>query len=283
MSQYTDSLHNQDKVIKESLSLFKGRSLDFLDIDLSGEIIEILSTEITETTTKRAYADNALKLSNNTGIHHEWEAEISQADMKRFASYHIDLSRTHNIDFTTVIITTKSPNITTYKSPSMTFTPKIINLKERDADKVLEDIETTLKKGESINELLLIYLPLYGSSSGKTTSELLDTAIKLTVKATRDDETKMEKIHSLVILLSSTFVADEEFNRILEENSMYLENNRAIRLLEKRGMTRGLEQAAKNMLRRGRSVQEVLEDTGLEHKRLLELQAELDIKYPAVS
>ena len=305
MDQYIDSQYNQDKVLKESLSIFKGKSLDFLDIDLSGEITEVLGVEITETITKKAYADNALKLSNNTGVHHEWEAEINKADIKRFASYHIDLSRIHNMDFTTVIITTKNPSITTYKSPSMTFTPKIINLKERDADKVLEEIEAKLKReesgesgesgeDESINELLLIYLPLHGSSSGKTTADLLDTAIKLTPRVTKGDEEKKAKIHSLMILLSSTFVTDDELNKILEENSMYLENNRAVRVLEERGMRKGfsqgmaqgmlrLEQTAKNMLRGGLSLQQILEYTGLEYKRLLELQAELDINHPAVS
>ena len=289
MEHYIDDLHNQDKVLKESLSLFKGKTLDFLDIELSGEIIEILSTEITETTTKKAYTDNILKLSNNTGIHHEWEAKISKTDIKRFASYHIDLSRIHNIDFTTVIITTKNPGATIYKSPSMTFTPKIINLKERDADEVLEDIETKLKNEdtESINELLLIYLPLYGSKSGKTTAELLDATIKLTTKVAKDDEAKKIKIHSLVLLLANSFITDEEVNKILEENSMNLENNRVVRILEergvKKGIAQGMTQTAKNMLHGGLSLQEISKYTGLEHKRLLELQAELDIKHSAVS
>ena len=73
-----DTHHNQDKVLKESFSLFKGGSLEFLDSELSGEVTEILNTEITETTTKKAYADNALKLSTNKGIHHEWEAQRNQ-------------------------------------------------------------------------------------------------------------------------------------------------------------------------------------------------------------
>jgi len=40
-----DTLRNQDKVLKESFTLFKGRSLDFLDNNLSGEVTEVLSTE----------------------------------------------------------------------------------------------------------------------------------------------------------------------------------------------------------------------------------------------
>jgi hypothetical protein len=80
-----DVLHNQDKVLKESLSLFMGGSLDFLDSNIKDTVTDILSTEITETTTKKSYADNAFKLSSNTGLHNEWEAHVSAEDMMRFA------------------------------------------------------------------------------------------------------------------------------------------------------------------------------------------------------
>ena len=94
------------KVLKESFNLFKGGTLDFLDEELSDEITEILNTEITETTTKKAFADNAFKLRTNKGIHAECEAQVSEGDMMRFASYNIDLSRMHGIPFATIIITT---------------------------------------------------------------------------------------------------------------------------------------------------------------------------------
>jgi len=94
----------------------------------------------------------------------------------RFASYNIDLSRMHGIPFTTVIITIQKPGVTSYTNPSISFNPKIINLKERDADKVLAEIDKKLQVGDynGINPLEIIYLPLYGSESGKTTAELLE-------------------------------------------------------------------------------------------------------------
>jgi hypothetical protein len=121
-----DTLHNQDKVLKESFTLFKGGTLDFLDKELTGEVTEILSTEITETTTKKAYGDNALKLSTNKGIHSEWEVNISEDDIMRFCGANIELSRMHKIPFTTVIITVKKPSITQYENPSLSFKPKVI-------------------------------------------------------------------------------------------------------------------------------------------------------------
>ena len=278
-----DTHQNQDKVLKESLSLFKGGTLDFLDEDLTDEVSDILSTEITETTTKKAYADNALKLSNNTGLHIEGEADISMDDMKRFASYHVDLSRKHDITFTTVIITTKKPSAAKFTSPSMNFAPKIINLKERDADETLKSIKAKLDAGEydSINLLEILYLPLYGSKSGKSTPELLDAAIKLTSKVTEGDKQKKTKLQSLLILLTSTFISNEERNKILEVNMLRLEGNPAVKTLEDRGRNLGRNQEkiaiATNMLRGGYDVSDISKMTGLELPRIYELQDELQL------
>jgi len=276
-----DTLHNQDKVFKESFTLFKGGSLDFLDKELTGEVTDILSTEITETTTKKSYSDNALKLSTNIGIHNEWESQVSEDDLIRFGSYNLDLSRMHKIPFTTVIITAKKPSVAQYDNPTVSVKPKIICLKDRDADIVLSEIDRKLKTGEqgSINVLEIIYLPLYGSTSGKSTPELLDKAIKLTPQVLRNDKSKRQKLYDLLILLTGSFLSDDELNRIMEENMRILEDSPAVRVLENRGKSQGMNQKAveiaQNMLRRGRSYHEISEDTGLTVDRVEELEKEL--------
>jgi len=271
-----DTHHNQDKVLKESFALFKGRSLDFLDSNLSGEVTEILNTEITETTTKKAYADNALKLSTGNGVHHEWEVDISEDDIMRIGSYHIDLSRMHKISFTTVIITAQPPRHTGYTSPSMTFTPKIINLKDRDADKTLTEIDNKLKSGkhEEINELEIIYLPLYSSVSGKTTADLLDIAIKLTPQVVKNDEKKRGKLQDLLFLLTGSFIGDNELNKIVEANMRILEDTTASRVFEARGRKQEKENIAINMLQDGDDFTKIARNTGLNMERIEELAKE---------
>ena len=54
-----------------------------------------------------------------------------------------------------------------------------------------------------------------------------------------------------------------------------LEDSPAVRVLEDRGVIKGIEQTARNMLRRGRNIQEILEDTGLTISRIIELQNEM--------
>ena len=283
---HIDALHNQDKVIKEALEIYKGKTLEFLDEGLKGEIVEILSSEITATTTKKAYSENAFKLSTNTGRHIEWEAKISLADMMRFASYNIDLSRKHKIPFETVILTAKKHKVTGYRNPSLTFKPRIINLKDRDADTALEQMEERLSKGEPINELQLIYLPLYGSKSGKTVAELLERAIRLAPEAAKEGH-ELNKLQSLQVLLCGSIVKKDEIYRILEENMIKIEGNAAIEALTewgiKKGIERGIEQGieqgkvivAQNMILGNIEINQVSTMTGLSLEKLDAIKAEL--------
>lgn len=101
-----DALHNKDKVFKESLDLFIDRSLDFFDLP-EYTPVESLSTEITETSTKKAFTDFVFKLKSGKGCNLEWEDSITYDDLLRFASYNLDLSRKHKLEFVTVIVTNK--------------------------------------------------------------------------------------------------------------------------------------------------------------------------------
>ena len=264
--QNVDTHHNFDKVFKESLELFLGGKLDFFDVMLDGVITQILATEFTETATKKAFADLAFLLSILKGVHFEMEIDLSLDDLLRFAGYNIDLTRKHKVPFLTVIITLNKPKITEYVSDTISFKPIIICLKDRDGDAAFTDMAEKLERGEPINELELVYLPLYGSKSGKTIYELLSSAIKLTAKIPQSP-TKVDKLRSLLILQMGKFVNDEEFFRVLEENSMILENNAAVRVLERRGMERGVKIGEK----RG-------EENGLARAALAMLKEDMDVQ-----
>lgn len=223
--------HNQDKVLKESMEIFKGGTLDFLGVEANGTIKDVLSNEITETTTKKAYADTVFSVSGDKGLHLEWEVDISAADMMRFASYHFDLHQKHGgLNFETVIITNKPSTAQPVKTFSGSFSPKIISLKERDAEATIAEIEGKLSRGEKINLLELLYLPLYGNTD-KTEGELLDYAVKITPKATYNKHTQ-EKLTSLMFLLMSTFISKVEIKKVWRDNIMSLENNGFVNVIE---------------------------------------------------
>jgi len=248
-----DKHHNKDKVLKESMEVFKGGTLDFLGVEANGTIEDVLSGEITETTTKKAYADTVFRVSGNKGLHLEWEVDISEDDMKRFASYHFDLHRKHYLNFETVIITSKPSTAQPIKTFSGSFSPKIISLKERDAEATIADIEGKLSRGEKINLLELLYLPLYGNTH-KTERELLDYAVKMTPKAAYNKHTQ-EKLTSLMFLLMSTFISRAEIKKVWRDNIMSLENNVFVDVIEEWSK----EKMALKMLSRNMSMTEIAE------------------------
>ena len=244
-----DKYHSEDKVFKQSFNIFKGKSLDFLDSEMNDNIIEVLTNEYTETKTKKQFTDLVFKLSDTKGRHHEWEHEISIEDLKRFASYNIDLSREYKkLNFETVIITNKPPKAREYINDSIIFKPRIIVLSERNGDEAIAKLKKQIENGEPINELELIYLPMYSSPSGKSKTDLLSTSLKLSHRAIKDTETR-KKMQDLLILLVSKYLSDEEFKKVLEDNMAILEDNAAVRVLgklgEERGIERGVEKKAK--------------------------------------
>jgi len=127
----------------------------------------------------------------------------------------------------------------------------------------------------AINALEVIYLPLYGSISKKTTNDLLDIAIKLTPKVVKNDKQKQSKMHDLLILLTGSFVSDEELNTILEANMRVLEDSPAVRVLEDRGRNQRNIEIAQNMLNAGEDYSKISRFTGLDIERITALDTEL--------
>ena len=235
-----NSLHNKDKVFKESLDLFMSYSFDFFGLD-NDIPLESLSTEITETTTKKAFADLVFKMISGIGRHYEWEDIIDLDDLLRFLCYNIEQSRKHKINFTTIIITNKKPRATEYVTEHITFKPIIINLSNRNADEAVQRISRQIENGEKVNLLEIIYLPLYNSPSGKTVNELLDKAIKLTPIVAKDKNQK-EKLLSLLFLLTAKHISKDEIRKIVEANYMVLEGNPIFEVFEEWGIKKGREE-----------------------------------------
>lgn len=155
--------------------------------------------------------------------------------------YNLDLSRKHGIPFKTVIVTNHPPKVTSYRNPSIHFTPKIIVLSDRDADATIEQLTQKLATGEPINELELVYLPMYTSKIGLSPEQITITALWLSTQLPNTDTGK-QKVQALLILLTSKFLDKQAFIRALEESYMYLEDdNPGLLFFEQKGMEKGME------------------------------------------
>jgi len=256
---------NYDSVLKEAIGLYKGEALAFLGLDLP-KITESLNVEFTEIEVKKSYVDLLFKLEDDTGLNLEWEAAISQDDMLRFASYNADSRRLHKMPFVTVVLTNKKPAVSYIKDETLAFTPMVINLGERDGDKLIADIKEKIAKGESVNPLEIIYAPLYNSIN-KSVVGLFKEAAALVPQAIKDEAEHL-KIIVLSMVLTNKFVSADE----MEELYMVLEELKIVKYAEEKGIEKGIEKVAKNLLNQGLDTAAIAKATGLTVEKLKELQ-----------
>ena len=224
---------NYDAVFKDAVSMFKDRSLEFFGLPKDMTITEPLKTETKEITVKSELADLTFKMTNGKGLHFESEAALSEDDLLRFCGYQIDLIRTYKFEFITVIFVKDSHKHEKLDYETLKYNPIIINCADYDADAILAKLRAQAAKGEALNELELIYLPLF-KSERYNPGELLTESIRLIKAAKLEDEQKL-KISALALVLSNKIV----------DASILEELWREIKMMRLKVLEYGMEQTRK--------------------------------------
>ena len=206
---------NYDVVFKDAVSMFKDKSLAFFGLPQDITIIEPLKTEIKEIIVKSEFADLTFKLSNGKGLHFESEVALSKDDLFRFCHYHIDLIRAYKFDFTTIIFVKDSHKQAALDYEMLKFNPIVVNCAEYDADIILAKLKEQATRGEPLNELELIYLPLFKSEQYNPV-ELLTESIRL-INAAKMEDTQKLKISALAIVVSNKLVDADILDELWKE------------------------------------------------------------------
>jgi hypothetical protein len=292
-----DNIHmNYDAVLKDALTLFKDKTLDFLGLHGIPPITEPLSTELIGVEVNKDIIDLAFGLSDGCGLHIEEEVDLSHDDLLRFGVYHLNLNRAHKREFITVIFVKNPVKVSELRTGQLTFTPIIVRCSQLDADAILAKLKTAITNGEPFNELELIYLPLFNSIN-YTPTELFHESAKLITALQADDKLR-QKIAALLITLAGKVVDESVLDKYLEEVKLMgnpvidyfvkIGKEEGIKLGEERGEERGLRlgeergeergrnlgeerkeaETAMKMLIKGYGVQEILDITGISRERL---------------
>ena len=130
------------------------------------------------------------------------------------------------------------------------FEPIIINCAEFDADLILAKLKNQAEKGEPLNELELIYRPMFKSENIiRRIAHRVNPAISVTKI---EDEQKL-KVPALAIVLSNKVVDADKLEELWRELKM---------------------------LRHGKILNEIVEGTALEEKQIVELASQhgLEVK-----
>ena len=146
-------------------------------------------------------------------------------------------------------------------------------MSKRSGKTTLKKIKDNLDKGESINELEVVYLPLY-NNPGMTYEDVFKAIIELLPKITPDKQ-EQELLLTLSALLVNKFVAEEEYKSILEAIKMAYEDITMFKILEENGALKKAREMAKKLFEYGISIEIIKDTSGLSDSELLEIQGEL--------
>lgn len=233
LSNLDINYQNYDLIFKDAFTIFHDQALDFLNIDLP-PILTILNSTLAAISAKEQRFDMIFELADGTILHMEEEADVSNADLLRFAAYDLQLYRTYHKKITTLILCFKqnSARHTSFDIGSMQYQVQVCNTSDRDADQILVDIEAKIARGESINPLTLIFLPLMKSkySAPELVEKIIHTQINLPI-----DEVTKKKIIVATLVLSDKLVGRDLLEKLWEDIHMY----KFIEFAEEKGMLKG--------------------------------------------
>ena len=259
---------NYDPVFKEAMILFKDKALDFLGLKGIAPITEPLRTESVEIEIKSEFSDLTFGTQDGRGLHFEEEVDLSNDDVLRFCGYHIGLSRVYKREFITVIFVKNPTTLTAIRTEQLNFKPIIVQCSKIDADEMLDRLKRDVAESRPINELELVYLPLFHSRKF-TPTELFKESMGL-IKDLQVDDDRKRKIYALSIVLANKVVEQSQLKAALEE--VLKMGNIILETVEEYGRERKAEETAQKMVSKGYDSLEIIDLTGLSVERVREIR-----------
>jgi hypothetical protein len=218
MQQFDVTAHNYDFVFKDSFSLFKNDIGDFLKVELPG-IVYYLETEFSEIETSTERMDLNFKLEDGSILHLEEEIEVSVDDLIRFASYDLKLYNRYRDRIRTIILCIKGYPAAeaAFNAGSLGYNTTVVNMSDKDGKEKMKELREKIEKGEEINYLELIFLPLMNSDQDivKRVKETIELEDKLDA-----DQKFKNNLAALTIVLCDKFLSSENMIELWRDRKM---------------------------------------------------------------
>ena len=264
---------NYDLGFKEAMTLFKDKALDFFGIDGIDIITESLATESVEVEVKSLFRDLVFATSKGKGLHFEEEIALSEDDLWRFLDYNVSLYRIHKRVFDTVIFVKESTTLAGIDHERLTFKPIIVQCANIDADAMLEELKRDIGDGKLVNELKLVYLPLFHGKNLDATGLFLEST-KL-IRSMKVENQFKQKVLSLAVLIAGKVVDPKVLNQIYEEVRLMGTGNVILDVAEEYGAKRNMEEVARKMLSDNLDILDIIKYTGIDADRLRDIRESL--------
>ena len=178
-----------------------------------------LETEFAEIETNSERMDLNFTLEDGSILHLEEEVEVSVDDLIRFASYDLKLYNRYRDRIRTIILCIKvyPASEAAFNAGSLGYNTTVVNMSDKDGKAKMKELREKIDKGEEINYLELIFLPLMNSDQDMV-KRVKDT-IELEDKLDADQKVK-NNLAALTIVLCDKFLSSENMIELWRDRKM---------------------------------------------------------------
>ena len=208
---------NYDFIVKWIAEQFRGKTLEIFDVKTE-PIIDVCQFEPVMLRTDTGKLDLVMKDKGGAVYHLEEQRNMKIDDLHRFAVYHFQGAQKWGENITDIILMSGKAYAgrKEIKTKSGTYSPKIIDLTEKDGKTRLKTLKEEINAGDNSNLIELIFVPLYGKESAESRSrlavEVLDYEIELLKK-----EKVMDNLVMATIIMVNKIVDKALLKKIYEE------------------------------------------------------------------
>jgi predicted transposase/invertase (TIGR01784 family) len=144
-----------------------------------------------------------------------------------------------------------------------------VDLSERNADEIFKKVSHAIERGEAINELDIVFLPICHSENDSV-ARLLEKGIQLAAKIPMN-----EKIVALMLTLSNSLVEKDELKRMWKE-FVAMTKLKVLEVAEEVGIEKGKQEGkqegkledARNFKQMGIPLDKIAAGTGLTSEQI---------------
>ena len=213
---------HEDAAFKTAMRYFAEELLPYLGI--KGEVKGYAPTEIIHLELKRFLEDFNLIMDDGSWKHFEFQStNDGTEDLRRFRSYEAVMSQHYKVPITTYVL--YSGNIrkpmTELKEGENRYRIIPIIMRDKNADRLIEDLEQKVKEGEDLSRNDLVPLSLCLLMGGKMALvDRVKAAFEIIRRVKGVCAEDAAKLEAVLYVMADKFLKQEEMEKIKEEISM---------------------------------------------------------------
>jgi hypothetical protein len=249
------------------MELFKGDAVRFFGVDK--RIVSVARTELSEIKLQKNIDDWVLEADDDSFVHLEFQGVYKKEDLKRFMVSDAMLYHKEGKPVRTIVVYSAdiTQTETVLEAGSIRYEVEAFYMAKLDGDKAYDELKGKVKAGTPLSKqdlMSIVFLPLMKNSVDKETR--IEQSAELSRKIENTDE--QLQIQAMLRLLAEKFIKD---NKKLSKLKGVLNMGVLTQMIREDHSV----EIAKDMLRDGKPVAEIIRYLRLDELTVERLQAEL--------